>query len=247
MSIPLLEKIPINPEILNPDPGFIAHSVPPPASDERADPHGGGIREMHAGEEMQVAQSLAESFGDRKRPDPQFAAILRREDTRIQKLGHGFLDFIERDYSPNGVIHVPDKLFGAAVWMPPNEWKTDLRTQAVIARSLFGVASPLDLARLGTALTYAETWHKKAEKVIGPHYYLAVLGVAPYYQGRGYGEALIQRMLDRCDQEGMPAYLEASSLRSVPLYRRKGFITLNKGQFPGGIEPIHFMFREPQE
>lgn len=55
------------------------------------------------------------------------------------------------------------------------------------------------------------------------HEYLWMIGVAPGRQGEGLGTALIESVLDRCDREGLPAYLEASSARSRKLYERLGF------------------------
>ena len=56
-----------------------------------------------------------------------------------------------------------------------------------------------------------------------PHYYLPFVGVEPEWQGRGLGTALMRPVLDRCDEEKMPAYLEASSPRNRVLYERHGF------------------------
>ncbi|MER7479923.1 GNAT family N-acetyltransferase [Streptomyces sp. NPDC126510] len=55
------------------------------------------------------------------------------------------------------------------------------------------------------------------------HEYLWMIGVAPGRQGEGLGTALIEAVLDRCDREALPAYLEASSARSRTLYERLGF------------------------
>ncbi|MFJ9901586.1 GNAT family N-acetyltransferase [Streptomyces sp. NPDC101152] len=55
------------------------------------------------------------------------------------------------------------------------------------------------------------------------HAYLWMIGVRPGRQGEGLGSALIRQALDRCDREGLPAYLEASSARSRALYERLGF------------------------
>ncbi|MFE5759143.1 GNAT family N-acetyltransferase [Streptomyces massasporeus] len=55
------------------------------------------------------------------------------------------------------------------------------------------------------------------------HEYLWMIGVAPGRQGEGLGTALIEAVLDRCDREGLPAYLEASNARSRTLYERLGF------------------------
>ncbi|MGY1525139.1 GNAT family N-acetyltransferase [Streptomyces sp. MN3] len=78
------------------------------------------------------------------------------------------------------------------------------------------------------------------------HEYLWMIGVAPGRQGEGLGTALIGSVLDRCDREGRAAYLEASSERSVRLYRRLGFeLTGEPLCLPGG--PLMYpMWREPR-
>ncbi|MGW2783350.1 GNAT family N-acetyltransferase [Streptomyces populi] len=55
------------------------------------------------------------------------------------------------------------------------------------------------------------------------HAYLWMIGVVPERQGEGLGGALIGSVLDRCDREGLAAYLEASNARSRALYERLGF------------------------
>ncbi|MFF9242145.1 GNAT family N-acetyltransferase [Streptomyces sp. NPDC014801] len=58
------------------------------------------------------------------------------------------------------------------------------------------------------------------------HAYLWMIGVAPDRQGAGLGTALIEHVLERCDRDGVPAYLEASNARSRALYERLGFAVL---------------------
>jgi predicted N-acetyltransferase YhbS len=47
--------------------------------------------------------------------------------------------------------------------------------------------------------------------------------VVPAAQGRGLGSALRRPVLDRADQAGLPAYLEATSPHNTALYERHGF------------------------
>ncbi|NEA63662.1 GNAT family N-acetyltransferase [Streptomyces sp. SID12488] len=78
------------------------------------------------------------------------------------------------------------------------------------------------------------------------HEYLWMIGVAPDSQGRGLGTALVQHVLDRCDREGVAAYLEATSLRSRTLYERLGFALLDRPlELPDGPR-MWPMWREPQ-
>ncbi|MFF5495409.1 GNAT family N-acetyltransferase [Streptomyces aquilus] len=78
------------------------------------------------------------------------------------------------------------------------------------------------------------------------HEYLWMIGVSPDHQGEGLGTALIGSVLDRCDREGLPAYLEASSARSRGLYERLGFTLLDRPlALPDGPQ-MWPMWREPR-
>ncbi len=68
----------------------------------------------------------------------------------------------------------------------------------------------------------------------------------PDDQGRGIGSALLRPVLTRCDREGVPAYLEASSERNRALYARHGFEVVERIELPGGGPPMWRMWREPQ-
>ncbi|MFD5819467.1 GNAT family N-acetyltransferase [Streptomyces sp. NPDC127038] len=78
------------------------------------------------------------------------------------------------------------------------------------------------------------------------HAYLWMIGVAPERQGEGLGGALIESVLDRCDREGLAAYLEASNARSRALYERLGFeLTGSPLDLPDGPR-MWPMWREPR-
>lgn len=78
-----------------------------------------------------------------------------------------------------------------------------------------------------------------------PHQYLHMIGVSPERQGEGLGSALIGAVLERCDREGLHAYLEASNSRSRALYSRLGFrFTGNTIDLPDGPQ-LWPMWREP--
>ncbi|WP_328331310.1 MULTISPECIES: GNAT family N-acetyltransferase [unclassified Streptomyces] len=78
------------------------------------------------------------------------------------------------------------------------------------------------------------------------HAYLLMIGVTPERQGEGLGTTLMAPVLERCDREGIPAYLEASSARSRRLYERLGFVfTGTAVQLPDGPQ-MWPMWREPR-
>ncbi|MFD3324141.1 GNAT family N-acetyltransferase [Streptomyces sp. NPDC058701] len=78
------------------------------------------------------------------------------------------------------------------------------------------------------------------------HEYLLMIAVAPGRQGEGLGGELIRPVLERCDREGVPAYLEASSERSMRLYERLGWeLTGEPVRLPDG--PLMWpMWRKPR-
>ncbi|MGV1015508.1 MAG: GNAT family N-acetyltransferase, partial [Methyloceanibacter sp.] len=78
-----------------------------------------------------------------------------------------------------------------------------------------------------------------------PHWYLPLIGTDPALQGKGHGSSLLRHALSICDAEKMPAYLEATSARNVPFYRRHGFEAI--GTIRVGTSPtITPMLRPPR-
>lgn len=100
--------------------------------------------------------------------------------------------------------------------------------------------------RVVRALTVLESGHP-SEPEQAPHYYLAFLGVDPPWQGRGLGGALLAPILARCDREGTPAYLEASTPRNRALYERQGFAMTGEFVLGRGAPMQWRMWREARE
>ena len=78
-----------------------------------------------------------------------------------------------------------------------------------------------------------------------PCWYLPLIGVDPACQGRGYGSALLRHALDRCDRDGIIAYLESSNPRNISLYLRHGFVALGEIQV-GNSPTLVPMLRQPK-
>jgi GNAT superfamily N-acetyltransferase len=118
---------------------------------------------------------------------------------------------------------------GSALWDPPGRWRlSTAESQALALRSTPGVGVRRGRA-VGEALLAVERLHPTE-----PHWYLAVLGVRPERTGRGLGGALLAAGLERVDRDGLPAYLESSNPRNVPLYERHGFEVVVEHWLPDG-------------
>jgi GNAT superfamily N-acetyltransferase len=178
-----------------------------------------------------LAQALAAAFDD----DPLMAWLL--PDHRLPRLRRLFGLYL-RTYLPHDCVYTDEAGSGAALWAPPGKWKTRLPQLAVQAPAWLRVLGRRVPAGL-RLLTLMERHHPRE-----PHYYLAAIGVRPDGQGRGVGAALLAPVLDRCDGEGLPAYLESSKPENIPFYARHGFEVTGEVAVPGG-PPIWPMWRNP--
>jgi ribosomal protein S18 acetylase RimI-like enzyme len=76
------------------------------------------------------------------------------------------------------------------------------------------------------------------------HWYLNILAADPDRQGQGIGSACIVAHLLDVDSAGLPAYLESTNERNVPLYERHGFRTIEVLELPDDGPPIWAMWRD---
>jgi GNAT superfamily N-acetyltransferase len=140
---------------------------------------------------------------------------------------------------PHGSVYTTDDIAGGAIWAPPGKWRTSGLDVLRVAPGLLRITGSRLRRALGT-MRAVESKHP-AE----PHWYLAVLGTEPTHQGKGVGGALMAPMLERCDREGMPAYLESSKESNIPFYKRFGFAVTGEIQLPKGPK-VWPMWRDPQ-
>jgi GNAT superfamily N-acetyltransferase len=107
-----------------------------------------------------------------------------------------------------------DDCGGVALWLPPGVAGDDEAMGAIAAESVPAAEQVEVFGFMGQM----DNFHPEE-----PHWYLPLIGVDVTKQGRGYGSALLAHALERCDRDGLPAYLEATSPRNKALYARHGF------------------------
>lgn len=128
---------------------------------------------------------------------------------------------------------------GATIWAPPGQ---RLRTRDELPAGIAFLRMAWRSVPRGVRLTEAM---RRARPKGPPHWYLEVLGTDPEHQGRGIGTALFAPVLDRCDAEGVPAYLESSKPGNVGYYERFGFRVLGEIAAGPGGPPLWTMWRDP--
>jgi ribosomal protein S18 acetylase RimI-like enzyme len=129
-----------------------------------------------------------------------------------------FFGFLTREaYVPLGAAYL--NADACAVWTPPGSppWPPDRGER--FSAELKAVCDQDDFGRLRALNEATEAVHPRE-----PHWYLSVLAVWPDRRGRGQGSALLADSLRIVDDASMPAYLESTNPRNIPLYERHGFV-----------------------
>ena len=133
----------------------------------------------------------------------------------------------------HGTAHQVGQWTGAALWLPPGVGPDE---EALMAITQASVAAERQAEVFGV---FEQMSHYHPQE---PHWYLPLIGVDPTHRHQGYGAALLQHALRRCDQEHMPAYLESTNPANIPLYERHGFKVLGTIQ-AGSSPPLVPMMR----
>jgi GNAT superfamily N-acetyltransferase len=194
------------------------------------------IRKAEVSDTRRLAGALARAFAD----DPLIAWLLPRERARARGLPALFELEVKYLHLPHNEVYTTAELSGGARWAPPDKWRTPPTSLLrAIPRLALALGSRIPVAL--RTITAMERVHPRE-----PHWYLAVLGTEPAAQGKGVGSALLAPVLQRCDREGVPAYLESSKESNIPFYSRHGFEVSGRVDLPGGGPRVWPMWREPR-
>ena len=175
-----------------------------------------GVRHALAADVDALSVALTSAFSD----DPLMRFIFKSidGDDRVEGLRR-FMRFSLEVGLRAGHTYTAGANSGAAIWSPPD---VDLLNEQAVGEffALLGELIGSDTDRVGAALLQIVESHPHDE----PHFYLFVLGTDATAQNHGIGSKLVSEVLERCDRQGLPAYLESSNIRNVPFYERHGFV-----------------------
>jgi GNAT superfamily N-acetyltransferase len=184
-----------------------------------------------------VGRALAAAFAG----DPVWGHLASPKADWDARAAAWFATDAKAQMDGHGEVLVDEEMRGAAIWASPGHWRAGLsETLAVVPSSvrLFRSRTVRALRTLSTI----ESRHPRHPH----HWYLAMIGTDPAHQGSGVGSALINAVLERCDAEGLPAYLESSKAANVPYYARFGFVEQDAIDLPAGGPKMWPMWREPK-
>jgi hypothetical protein len=200
------------------------------------------VERMQPHEQTAVIAALARAFYD----DPLFG-FFAPNLVRQTKMAMAFMGAGVKDAAPFGetyVAHADGKVAGAAVWLPPGTYPRGVRRdvkQYLRSAPTFAYCG----RRVGRALALLSAVDKAHHELQEPHYYLAILGTDPRFQRSGAGTAALAPVLDGCDTQGLPAYLETQKEENLVYYARHRFDVVQKIEVRG-CPPIWTLRRDPK-
>jgi ribosomal protein S18 acetylase RimI-like enzyme len=195
------------------------------------------VRRIVPADVARVTDVMARAFDD----DPVVNHLVAQDRHRARRVRRFMRLALIPLTLPYGETYVTDGFEGAAYWNPPSQRPHGLISNLRLLPAMIRVAGVAGLPRAIASFDLMERKHPEA-----PHYYLFALGVDPAMQGHGLGTRLLTTVLDRCDRDRVPAYLESTNERNLPLYERHGFRVVEDVALPGGGPTMWRMWREPR-
>jgi GNAT superfamily N-acetyltransferase len=184
------------------------------------------------------ARQLGVSFTRAYEHDP-FWRWLVPDDDYSGRTNIFFSAAIRHGILVDQMTYTTDDAVSAAVWTPPlHHEATQAQVDVLMAafRECFGT----NFDRFERTFGLMEEHHPRVE-----HWYLAGIATHPDWQGQGIASSLIRPIVERCDTERLPAYLEATKAANVGFYQRHGFALTSTFEGHGG-PPLYLMWREPK-
>jgi GNAT superfamily N-acetyltransferase len=212
-------------------------------------------RPLMASETDAAADLLARGFAE----EPGNLVLLPDPSTRFAMMRIAMKEAVRAAlrYGTVQVATVGDDLGAIAVWHPPGVVATPVGSVArvaggkladasTLARSLPNVASVM-LRHAPQAFRLVQARRRAVRYASrGTTWHLAFLATAPEHRGRGLARALLERQLERCDEDGQAAWLETTDPVNPPIYERFGFGMVAHLEDAAWLPGLWVMRRDPE-
>lgn len=219
------------------------------------------LRQAEYSEAEKVVECLVEAFWD----DPPTNYILGLDvdpDSKSKNLSNSFRPAVYEAFRRNAHIMAmadsdsPKEFLGCAVWFSP-----DAKPESFMYLAWYGGWRMLLLPReiqnrvLKEFLEQASVTKKKVMKEHnsqggenGKYWYLQFIGTTKKGRGKGYGKTMIRYGTEMADKEGIPTYLESSTMDNAKyVYEPHGFQQVELITFKNGEIPLPCMIRQPKK
>jgi GNAT superfamily N-acetyltransferase len=198
----------------------------------------GGLMKLEKGQLEPASEVLTRAFYD----DPTLIRFLTEPGKRQKLLRAMFRMMLSHAVGHGEVYAASPEMEGIAIWLPSG--LPDITFWEALRGG--GLTLPFKggwrfMRRMKRDEDFIKGLRQRLVPI--PHWYLAVLGVDPKFQGKGYASRLLKPMLKKLDAQKLPCYLETSIEEYVPLYRHFGFKVVHEAELPGSGSPMWALLR----
>lgn len=148
--------------------------------------------------------------------------VVRQDSKRLERTRR-LMDYSYKVCSSFGESWISDDNNGCALVLLPSTKKTTLQSilwDVQLATSVIGLRNVLNVTNREGVI--------KKHHPTSPFAYLWYIGVDPQHQNKGIGSQLLKELIEEYDRRNLPLYLETSTSRNIPWYKKYGFETYQK-------------------
>ncbi len=199
----------------------------------------GGLIRLQKWQVQPASEVLSRAFID----DAELVQLVPEPHKREKLLRPLFRMSLNHGIWHGEVYAVSPDMEGVAVWLPSGVSDRKLWTMIRCGglALLFKVGWKF-LRKMKQDEAFASKLRRRLAP--SPHWYLAVLGVDPRFQGKGYASRLLKPMLKRLDAAKLPCYVETSTEEYILIYQHFGFKVIHEAIMPGGGSQMWAMLRD---
>ena len=162
-----------------------------------------------------VIDVLSASFDDNK----SINYIVRQGSNRTKRI-RLLMGYCFDVCLSNGHVYVSDDEYACALVLCSEKTKVSIRRNLSLIFNCTGLLNVIRVLRREKLL--------KSHHPMELFYHLWFIGVIPIQQNKGIGSKLLGEVLESCDVDRRPVYLETSVLRNIPWYQQHGFKTFHE-------------------
>ena len=168
-----------------------------------------------------IIDILTESFKDNQSVNYLIPADARRLD-RIRAL----MDYSYETCKLFGKVYLSDDKKGCALVSFPERKKTTLKS---LWLEVMLILNGIGFVNISKAISREKAISKHYPST--PIYYLWFIGVQPDSQNNGVGKKLMEEIIVESERLKRPIYLETSTVKNIPWYKKFGLNVYNQLDF----------------